>query len=173
MGIGYLSDRCIYEYAYASALSPQRLEKCANSDYSNEYGMSDSGRPNESNCYISGMSAGAATDELFLADNENGVVRVFDVRTGQLDARDVYRCFAEEQMWTVAYGAETDTLCVITSSGAKKHIVRSFNRTNSEWCECCRLDVDRYDTEHTCCVSALGDGRLVFGVMHSSAELRV
>ena len=119
------------------------------------------------------MSAGVAADELFLADSKNRVVRVFDVRTGQLDARDVYRCPAEEKMWTVAYSAKTDTLCVITSSGEKKHIVRSFGRTNSEWRECRRLDVDGYDSVNECCVSALSDGRLVFGVMRSSAELRV
>ena len=118
------------------------------------------------------MSVGVAADELFLADLKNRVVRVFDVRTGQLDARDVYRCPAEETMCNVVYSAKTDT-CVITSSGEKEHIVRSFGRTNSEWRECRRLDVDGYDTENACCVSALSDGRLVFGVIGSSAELRV
>ena len=119
------------------------------------------------------MSAGVAADELFLADYANRVVRVFGVRTGPLDARDVYCCPAEENMMNVAYSAKTDTLCVITASEVKKHIVRSFGRTNSEWRECRRLDIDGYDSGERCCVSALSDGRLVFGVMRSSAELRV
>ena len=96
------------------------------------------------------------------------------MRSGQLDARDVYRCPAKETTMCVAYFTHTDTLCVITS-GVPKHIVRSFGRTNSEWRECLRLDVDGYGTTNTnvCCVSALSDGSLVFGVMNSSEELRV
>ena len=116
------------------------------------------------------MCAGASANELFLADSTN-VLRIFDVRTGQLDARDVYRCAAGESLTGVAYSAHTDTLFVATY-GKKTHTVRSFARTNAEWRESHRLDLsaDRYSLVS---LRALSDGSLVFGVEYVSAELQM
>ena len=122
------------------------------------------------------MCAGASADELFLADCVNSVLRVFDVRTGQLDARDVYRCPAEEQMLNVAYCAHTDTLFVATWGYAPtvSYRVRSLGRTNAEWRECHRLDLSRHKSSYFPDVTlrALSDGSLAFGE-HCSAELQL
>ena len=41
-----------------------------------------------------GLSVGVSTEELCLADVANRVVRILNVWTGQLDARDVYWLFS-------------------------------------------------------------------------------
>ena len=118
------------------------------------------------------MCAGASANELFLADYANEVLRIFDVRTGQLDARDVYRCAARESPTGVAYSAHTDTLFVATLCGINTHTVRSFARTNAEWRECHRLDLSA-NSHPRVSLCALSDGSLVFGVIYSSAELQM
>ena len=129
-------------------------------------------RPNETReCEFRGMCSGVSANELFLADFENDVLRIFDVRTGQLDARDVYRCAAGESPTGVAYSAHTDTLFV-ASFGINTQTVRSFARTNAEWCECHRLDLSA-DPHHRVSLRALSDGSLVFGVEWVSAELQM
>ena len=137
--------------------------------------VSDNGlrRPNENgNCFL-GMSAGAAKDELFLADEANKVVRVFNVRSGQLDARDVYRCPAGQDPDGVAYCAHTDTLFIATC-GRQRHIILSFARENteSEWRECNHIELTGYQPYHVS-LCALSDGSLVFGVRDYEKELRV
>ena len=130
------------------------------------------GRPNQTReCEFYGMCAGASANELFLADSANTVLRIFDVRTGQLDARDVYRCAAGECPTGVAYSAHTETLFVATR-GNYTHTVRSFARTNAEWRECHRLDLSA-DLNYRVSLRALSDGSLVFGVEWVSAELQV
>ena len=118
------------------------------------------------------MCAGASANELFLADFANGVLRRFDVLTGQLDARDVYRCAAGERPTGVAYSAHTDTLFVATL-GINTNTVRSFARTNAEWRECHRLDLSAFPYDRVS-LRAMSDGSLVFGLQHYlSAELQM
>ena len=120
-------------------------------------------RPNETRkCNFCGMCAGASANELFLADFANGVLRILDVRTGQLDELDVHRCAAGESLTGVAFSAHTDTLFVATL-GNDTHTVRSFARTNAEWRECHRLDLSA-NPRHRVSLRALSDGSLVIGV---------
>ena len=118
-------------------------------------------------CIFYGMSAGAAADHLFLANNTNRVVRIFDVRSGQLDARDVYRCPAGENNVRRILCAHRHLRHHLRSGEAHYSLVRP---TNSEWRVCHRLDVDEYKTTFVvlypvwvlceCCVRALSDASL-------------
>ena len=54
-------------------------------------------RPDEQSPKIRGMAVGRSAEELFLADAANRVVRAFDMRRGQLAARDIYRCPLREE----------------------------------------------------------------------------
>ena len=119
------------------------------------------------------MSAGAAEHELFLADDSNKVVRVFNVRSGQLDARDVYRCPAVQDPDGVAYCAHTDTFFIATCGG-QRHKIISFARENSEseWRECNHIEFSEYQP-YLVSLRALSDGSLVFSVRDYEKELRV
>ena len=118
------------------------------------------------------MCAGATANELFLADFANDVHCIFDMRSGQLNARDVYRCAAGERPTGVAYSAHTDTLFV-TTRGNNMNTVRSFARTNAEWRECHRLDLSAFLHPHRVSLRAMSDGNLVFGVQWFSDELQM
>ena len=129
-------------------------------------------RPNETAHDFWGMSAGASAAQLFLADNQNYVVRAFDVRSGQLDARDAYRCTSGESLHDVAYVAHKDTLFVATCAPSGVQAVRLLGRTGSEWREFHQLALEGYTPNTRSKLRALSDESLVFGVWRS-AELRV
>ena len=88
-------------------------------------------------------ASGGSGVELFFA--ASGVLRAFDVSSGQLDALDVFRCSADDEfVQSVAYSAHTDTLFISTGRVGGSLAVRSLaRRTGSDtgWCECQRLDV--------------------------------
>ena len=113
-------------------------------------------------CQLFGMCGGASADELFIADTNNKVVHLFDLRTGQLNERDLFRCPTRERLTDVAYSAHTDTLFVATCGDS--HTVRSLSRTNSEWHQCNRLDLNGYTLILYVSLRALSDGSFVFGV---------
>ena len=118
------------------------------------------------------MAAGGSAEELFLADKANGVVRAFDVRSGQLEARDAYRLSdtAEPDAFVTAveYSAHPETLFICTWEKALIYTVRSFERTidatsNSSWRECNRLDVNLGLERVEGSLRALSDTTLVLG----------
>ena len=131
-------------------------------------------RSNESGPHIVAMAAGGSAAELFIADRANNVVRAFDVRSGQLGARDVYRGSSGESVRSVAYSAHTDTLFIGTWREAMlftyfaTYSVRSLARTNSEseWRECHRIDLQMvYYFNSFWSLRALSDGsQLVLGI---------
>ena len=96
--------------------------------------------------------AGGRPDELFLADSANGVVRAFDMRSGQLDERDIpvrspRRVFSA-LWWPVDRLDECGVqrahrhTCRLHEAG-RANTIRSFARANnSEWRECHRLEVE-------------------------------
>ena len=64
---------------------------------------------------ICGMSYNSARDELFLADNDNKVVRAMRVRDNAGDLRDVYRATLHDKspfVWSVCHMSDSDTLLV-------------------------------------------------------------
>ena len=133
-------------------------------------------RPGDKPAFSWTVAGGGSEDDLFLADLANEVVRSFDVRSGRLGARDVFRCPVGEYVESVAYSARTDTLCICTWRAVKsKQIIRSFALTTTDsepaWSEFPPFEVP---TElHWGALRALSDGRLVLGSRYGSDGLRV
>ena len=117
----------------------------------------------ETRVCLRGLCGGAAAHELFLADSPIGrdVVRAFDVRTCQLDARDAYTPPIGERVNDVAYNAESDSLFVATSHiVGSEFIVRSFaRRTDGQWSECHRMQLPEKEY-WSMCLRVLRDGTL-------------
>ena len=119
-------------------------------------------RPNETIKRLLGLCGGAAAQELFLADECNRAVRVFDVRTGRLDERDAYTPPNVEWVHDVAYSAESDSLFVATyhrdGSGV---VVRSLaRRTDGQLSECHRMQLTR-EGDKKIWLRVLRDGTLL------------
>ena len=129
--------------------------------------------------FFVGVAAGGSEKELFLADIANGVVRAFDVRSGQLNARDVYRCPPDESVASVAYSAHTDTLFVCSAGSTNVqnahgwYIVRSFARTyaDCEWRE--RYRFGSSSDSRWYFLRVLSDGRLVLADRYGLQLLQV
>ena len=98
------------------------------------------GRQNEKPPVIIGMAAGGSAEELFLADKANGVVRAFDVRSGQLEARDAYRLSDTAEPGRFCYcrrvqRSPRDTLHLHVGKSLDIHrsLVRAHNRRYLEF----------------------------------------
>lgn len=86
------------------------------------------------NVIIYGLTGGAATNELFIADANSNVVHSFDEQTGVLNA--IVNVTRNEILHNVAYIAESDTLLIATCDSRRNgFFVYSLNRTNasSQW----------------------------------------
>ena len=117
-------------------------------------------RSNETNLWLVALCGGAAAHELFLIDRFNAVC-AFDVRTGRLNALDVYTPPNGELVSDVAYSAESDSLFVATyyDSGV---IVRSLaRRTDGQWSECHRMQLAPDGDNSRICLRVLRDGTLL------------
>ena len=113
-------------------------------------------RESESRVVIRGMSYNSARDELFLADQENRVVRVIGVRRDNAgDLRDVYRvATGDTHPQSVCHMKDSDTLLVCEWHETNKdHWLVALRRSGSEWRETHRLQLQP-DRMITYCRSA-------------------
>ena len=101
------------------------------------------------------MSYNSASDELFLADYDNKVVRAIRVRDNVGDMCDVYRA---SEIWSVCHMSDSDTLLVCLSEHTNEpdknyatwlvalnrisRAPRATSRNCSEWREAHRLQTD-------------------------------
>ena len=114
---------------------------------------------------ISGMSYNSARDELFLADDNNKVVRAMRVRDNAGDLRDVYRAphDTSPSIRSVCHMSDSDTLLVCSGElGPDRKLTYwlvALIRNDSEWRETQRVQTDGMGT--MCC--ALSDSRVLIG----------
>jgi hypothetical protein len=111
------------------------------------------------------MSYNSARDELFLADNENEVVRAMRVRDNAGDLRDVYRAPHDPltAVYSVCHMSESDTLLVCSGEkgpdGKWARWLMALSRNGSEWREAQRVQTDGSGVI-SC---ALSDSRVLIG----------
>ena len=126
-------------------------------------------RAGEQDPVISGMSYNSARDELFLADQENKVVRAMRVRDNAGDLRDVYRAPHNTSpfIWSVCHMSDSDTLLVCLHEGGpdrnKARWLVALSRNCSEWREAQRVQTDG-EGLISC---ALSDSRVLIGEFNS------
>ena len=119
----------------------------------------------KTNPYIRGMSYNSASDELFLADSDNGVVRAMRVRDNAGDLRSVYRAPNDTtpEIISVCHMSDSDTLlvCSYKHSPHRKDVnwLVALSRNGSEWRETHRLQID----EPGVISCALSDSRVLIG----------
>ena len=126
---------------------------------------------------IEGMSYNSARDELFLADDNNKVVRAMRVRDNAGDLRDVYRAPQHTSSYpyirSVCHMSDSDTLLVYLGEkgpdGKIANWLVALSRNDSDWCEPIQSLTQRVQTEgygNICC--ALSDSRVLIGQEHST-----
>ena len=105
-------------------------------------------RAGENDPDISGMNYNSARDELFLADDNNNVVRAMRVRDNAGDLRDVYRAphGTAPLIWSVCHMSDSDTLLVCSGEDGPDrkltHWLVALSRNGSEWREAQRVQTD-------------------------------
>ena len=117
----------------------------------------------DKNPKIFGMSYNSARDELFLADESNGVVRAICVRDAG-DLRDVYRAphDTDPHIWSVCHMSDSDTLLVCSEERGVRWLV-ALSRNGIKWREAQRVQTD--ERGHISC--ALSDSRVLIGEWNS------
>ena len=125
-------------------------------------------RAGEKNPDIEGMSYNSARAELFLADNENRVVRAMRVCDNTGDLRDVYRAPHDTypSIYSVCHMSDSDTLLVCSAEkGPDKYAkwLVALSRNGSEWREAQRVQTDG-EGQISC---ALSDSRVLIGENNS------
>ena len=120
---------------------------------------------------INGMSYNSSRDELFLADDNNKVVRAIHVRDYVDDLQDVYRGTVHDMsphVLGVCYMNQSDTLLVCSEEKGPDNNYANWlvalSRTGSEWREMQRLPID--GEGWICC--ALTDSRVLIGQYYST-----
>ena len=105
---------------------------------------------------IFGMSYNSARDELFLADDNNKVVRAMRVRDNAGDLRDVYRApqATSLSVWSVCHTSDSDTLLVCSGERGSCWLM-ALRRNDSEWREAQREQTDGKG-EICCALSEIG-----------------
>ena len=124
-------------------------------------------RAGENNPNIYGMSYNSAHDELFIADQDNKVVRAMRVRDNAGDLHDVYRAphGTSPDMWNLCHMSDSDTLLLVCSSGRNRvHWLVALSRNGSEWRETQRVQTDGMGLI-SC---ALSDSRVLIGQYFST-----
>ena len=114
---------------------------------------------------IDGMCFNSASDELFIADHNNRVVRVISLNTiGHL--LDVYRGSKHDKsplIYTVCYLSDSDTLLVCSNEkGPNKYAAYwlvALSRSGNEWHEKERLETKVQGLQ--CC--AMSESRVIIG----------
>ena len=119
---------------------------------------------------IEGMSYNSARDELFLADDNNEVVRAMRVRDNAGDLRDVYRVPQKKSqfIYSVCHMSDSDTLLVCSAErgpdGNNARWLVALSRNGSEWRETQRVQTDGMGLI-SC---ALSDSRVLIGQYFST-----
>ena len=126
-------------------------------------------RAGENNPNIYGMSYNSAHDELFIADQDNKVVRAMRVRDNAGDLRDVYRAPPTiKSLWSVCHMSDSDTLLVCSrENGPDQKVAKwlvALSRNDSEWREAQRVQTDGMGKIS----SALSDSRVLIGQWQST-----
>ena len=131
-------------------------------------------RDGENDPDIFGMSYNSARDELFLADDDNKVVREMRVRDDADDLRDVYKGTLHDKLpylWSVCHMNDSDTLLVcsyeIGPDRKLAHWLVALSRNGSDWREAQRVQTDGIG-RISC---ALSDSRVLIGNKSMSMEL--
>ena len=93
---------------------------------------------------IWGMSYNSARDELFLADDNNKVVRAMGVRDNAGDLSDVYRAPHDTSPFirSVCHMSDSDTLLVCSGKEGWPYWLVALSRNGSEWREAQRVQTD-------------------------------
>ena len=128
-------------------------------------------RPGENDPNFKGMSYNSARDELFLADDNNRVVREIHVRDNVDDLRDVYRGTLHDtspNVSSVCHMSDSDTLIVCSKEKGPDQKVANWlvalRRNGSEWREAQRVQTE--GEGWICC--ALTDSRVLIGQYNST-----
>ena len=127
-------------------------------------------RASEHNSFIWGLSYNSAGDELFLADQDNYVVRTVHLRDNAGDLNDVYRAPHNSFLSSVCHLGESNTLLLcLDERGQYGQVVTGWlvalSRNGSEWREAHRLKVDSFEWGIS---FALTDSQVLIGRMHSN-----
>ena len=117
----------------------------------------------EKNICIKGMSYNSARDELFLADDRNGVVRAIRVRDYDGNLREVCRVMPKN-VWSVCQMSDSDTLLVCTGEPRGNKWLVALSRNGRGWREAHRVQTDERG-ESSC---ALSDSRVLIGERRST-----
>lgn len=111
------------------------------------------------------ITCGKDLQELFVADNENNAVRVFNIRTHQLFEKDIFKVGINEQISALAFCSASDSLFIatrkITSSYFVLHLMTRGVEMNT-WPHSYKMNLEA-DQFSAISLSTLNDKSLLIG----------